>query len=77
MNWESPRLRAERDAKVAALGARPPWWRVLSRRRYDRRRRELMAMDISIFAEQMREFYPSSAVAEMASRPDFGKLVKR
>lgn len=77
MNWESPRLRAERDAKVAALGQPPSWWRVFSRRRYDLRYRELMAMDISPFAELMREFYPSSSVAEMASRPDFGKLMKR
>lgn len=77
MSWESPRLRAERDTMVAALGQRPPWWRVFSRRHYDQRHRELMAKDISIFTEQMREFYPSSSVAEMAGRPDLSKLVKR
>lgn len=62
------RLLEEKLRKLVALGDRPPWWRIFARRKYDRRRAEISAMDVSVFAAMLRELYPMDAVTEMAAR---------
>jgi hypothetical protein len=65
----SPRLVAERDAKVLALGSCPAWWRPFARRRWRRRRAAIMAMDVSMWAEDLRRWYSIERVRDLAARP--------
>lgn len=61
-----PKLVAERDAKVQALGPRPPWWRLFARRRWDERMATIMAMDVGAFTAMLRDMYPPQVVRDMA-----------
>ena len=74
----SSKLIAERQAKLVALGPRPPWWRVLSRLRWHRRHAAIMAMDVSAAAEMFRSVYSSARVQELAEQfpPSFAMLKK-
>jgi hypothetical protein len=76
MNQLSAKLLAEREAKLDALGPRPPWWRPFARRRWRRRRDALLAMDVSQMAEMLREVYSDDVLRAMAARPaiDFGNI---
>lgn len=73
-----PGLRRERDAALAALGPRPPWWRVRARRRWDKAHDVIMAMNVSQMAVMMRMLYPREIAAELASRKNvaLGMLTK-
>ena len=66
---QSPALLSERGAKLSALGTAPPWWRVFARRRWLRRHAEVMAMDVSVYAEMLRHWYPEGLIEIAASRP--------
>lgn len=52
-----PKSVAIREARLAALGPRPPWWRVFARRRWKRERDAILAMDVSELAAMLREIY--------------------
>lgn len=76
----SPTLVAERDAKLRAMGPRPPWWRPFARRRWRRRHAEIMAMDVSQYAEFLRHQYPAERVDELARRRaarDVAKAIRK
>lgn len=60
----------ERCELLAKLGSPPPWWRVLSLRRWLRAYRSIMAMDISEMGEMLRAEYPASDIAAHARRPN-------
>jgi hypothetical protein len=67
MTGLSAKLLAEREAKLDALGPRPPWWQPFARRRWRRRRDAILAMDVSVWAENLRRWYPAARVQEMAA----------
>lgn len=73
-----PDLVRERDTRIAALGPRPPWWRWLSCRRWDRAHARLLAMDVSALAGLVRRHYSEQLVWGIAGRrlPSFATLGK-
>jgi hypothetical protein len=52
------------------LGPPPAWWRVFALRRWLRAYRAIMALDISVGAQLLREVYPDTDVAVLAVRHD-------
>lgn len=64
-----PKLLAERQAKIDALGPCPPWWRFLGRRRWRRAYATIMAIDVSFAAAMYRQIYSDAALEEIANRP--------
>lgn len=64
----NPERAVERCERLAKLGSPPPWWRVWELRRWLSAYRSIMAMDISQFAEVLRDAYPPAVIAEMAQR---------
>lgn len=71
----SPRLVAERDARLAALGSYPPWWRVLARRRWHHERAAILAMDVSQYSEMLRSWYSDDRIQDLArSTPSYAML---
>lgn len=74
-----PVLVAERSQRLAALGPRPPWYRPIRRRRWDLKRRSIMAMDVSVFTYMLRDLYPPSEIIRLANRPrvSLGTMEKR
>jgi hypothetical protein len=72
----SAKLLAEREAKLDALGPRPPWWQPFARRRWRKRRDAILAMDCSQMTEMLREVYSDDVLRAMAVRPaiDFGNI---
>jgi hypothetical protein len=66
---ENPRLAAERQAKLKALGPRPSRWRLFARRRWESARASILAMDVSEVAAMLQGIYTTAHVEEMASRP--------
>jgi hypothetical protein len=79
MSGLSAKLLAEREAKLDALGPRPPWWQPFARRRWRKRRDAILAMDCSQMTEMLRGWYSDERLREMAARPafDFGNIAKR
>ena len=63
-------------AKLDALPARPPWWRIFARRRWQRARASILAMDVSAFAEMLVSVYPAESITELANRPSFATIRK-
>jgi hypothetical protein len=63
-----PKLVAVREARLASIGPRPPWYRPLARHRWRRRRAEVMAMDVTFAAAILREYYSPASVAAVAER---------
>lgn len=66
---DDPRLVAERDAKILALGPCPPWYRPLKRRRWRIARTQLGFMSVSRMTAIAREMYPADSVLKMSMRP--------
>jgi hypothetical protein len=62
-------IRRDRDAKLAALGPRPRWWRPFARRRFDRAREAVMAIDVTESALLMRRIYNDDYIKELAAMP--------
>jgi hypothetical protein len=60
----------ERCERLAALGPAPAWWRLFALRRWLAEYRAIMALDISVGAQLLREVYPASWVEEMANQPN-------
>jgi len=58
----------ERCERLAMLGPPPAWWRVFALRRWIRAYRAIMALDISVGAQMLREVYPENWVSEVANR---------
>jgi hypothetical protein len=79
MDRPSEKLIREREAKLDALGPRPPWWQPFARRRWRRRRDAILAMDCSQMTEMLREVYSDDVLRAMAVRPtiDYGNIAKR
>lgn len=69
MNNDDPKLVAERDARLAALGPQPPWWRPFARRRWKRERGYILATDVSQVTAMMRTLYTPECVEAIANRP--------
>jgi len=66
---DDEQLVAEREAKLVALGPRPPWWRPFRRRRWTRARASILAMDVSKLTAIMRRLYGSyEEIHELVSR---------
>lgn len=65
-----PQLVAERNRKLADLGPRPAWWRWLARRRWDARKRAVLAMDVSRQAMLLRSIYGTAQMQTMAAAPN-------
>jgi 23S rRNA U2552 (ribose-2'-O)-methylase RlmE/FtsJ len=74
----NPKLAAERQAKLDALGEQPGWWRPFARRRWRDRRAAILAVDISEAAAMLRAIYDSAWSEEVALRPSpaFASLLK-
>ena len=70
MSGVSARRMAERARLMEAIGRRPPWWRFFARRRWDRRRASIMAMDVSTFGEILANAYPAVRIEGLANRPN-------
>jgi len=72
----SPKRALQRCELIAGLGAIPPWWRLLARRRWIAAFRAIMAIDISDVAELLRQHYSPSDVQALAERehPTLGAL---
>lgn len=78
MRTTDPKLAAERDAKLEALGPRPPWRRPFARRRWLRARAAILATDVSTLAALMREVYSTRSLEQMADRRSpFLSLIER
>jgi hypothetical protein len=60
----------ERCHLLAALGPPPAWWRVFALCRWMAEYRAIMALDISVHAEQLRELYTDDRLKELAKRPN-------
>jgi hypothetical protein len=60
----------ERCERLATLGPPPPWWRVFALRRWLAGYDAIMALDISVGAQMLREVYPAGDVAVLAVRHD-------
>ncbi|HZJ67840.1 MAG TPA: hypothetical protein VFD36_30260 [Kofleriaceae bacterium] len=65
----SPSRAVERCERLAMLGPAPAWWRAFALRRWLRAYRAVMAMDIGVLAEQLRDLYSRGHVNELAERP--------
>jgi len=63
-----PRRAVDRCERLAALGRVPSWWRVVARRRWIRAFEAVMATDITVIGEMLREIYPTELV-EQLNRP--------
>ncbi len=63
-----PSLVAERQARLNALGARPPWWKPFARRRFDRQHVAIMAMDCRWSSLILRRFYSSERTQQIVDR---------
>lgn len=70
MNNINPRRAVERCAALAKLGSPPPWWRVWKLRRWLSAYRSIMALDISVHAEMLRETYTDEKLRELATAPN-------
>jgi len=78
MNEDDPQLVAERDAKILAIGPRPPWWRPFKRRRWQSARDALGYMDVSRLTALTRQLYPADSVVTMAMKPSpFLSMLKK
>ncbi|MGN6107246.1 MAG: hypothetical protein ACTHU0_19215 [Kofleriaceae bacterium] len=77
---ELERLRAERQARLVALGQRPSWWRPFRRRRWDRKHAQITATSLDETTLMLRRLYPTnlveSLVIQQSSALSFAKLVK-
>lgn len=73
---DDPQLVAERDALLAGLGVRPPWYRPFRRRLWGRRRRDILAMDVTTLGRILRDVYNSALVDQAArmNHPTFRSL---
>jgi myo-inositol catabolism protein IolC len=58
----------ERDAKISALGQRPPWWRPFARRAWKRAHAAIMAMDVSAFGALFRSHYTQRTAQQLRDR---------
>ena len=67
-----PRAVARRDARLAALGPQPVWWRLFGRAQWKREHRRIMSYDVSRATEWLRAMYPVGIVAELAARLPVG-----
>lgn len=77
MDTQSPKLVSERNARLDALGPRPPWWRPFTRRRWDRDHARISAVDVSEWAEMLRHWYGPESVKRLAAQPPmFGTMRK-
>lgn len=72
----SAKLVAARAQRLADLGPRPPWWRFLARRRYDRARSAVLAMDVSEERELLMQLHPAADVTELAARRHLDLITK-
>jgi hypothetical protein len=74
----NPKLAAERQAKLDALGEQPGWWRPFARRKWRDRRAAILAIDISEAAAMLRDVYSSAFAEEVVMRPapSFAMFVK-
>lgn len=57
----------ERCQVLAALGPAPAWWRVSALRRWLRAYDAIMALDISVAAQLLREAYPAEQLVAQAT----------
>lgn len=64
-----PDLVAQRDARLVALGPRPPWWQPIARWHWRRSRAAILATDVSATAAMLSAVYSSDRVRELAERP--------
>lgn len=74
MMGDAPHLVAERDAALAALGPRPPWWRPFARRRWDRKRAWIAGRDVSQYAAFIRRVYPHEPLDFCRPLPTFANI---
>lgn len=58
----------EREAQVAALGARPRWYQPFARRRWLAEWRRIHAVTINHHNLLLRRMYPGAAIVELAER---------
>ncbi len=65
----SPSRAVERCERLAMLGPPPAWWRAFGLRRWLRGYSAVMAMDIGVLAEQLRDLYARGHVNELADHP--------
>ena len=73
----APDRAVERCHRLAKLGPPPKWWRLRRMVRWLRAYRSIMAFDISVGAEMLRDLYSAETVEQMARRPaPFLALVK-
>jgi hypothetical protein len=56
----------ERCERLATLGPPPAWWRVFALRRWLRGYDAIMALDISVAAQLLREAYPAEQLEALA-----------
>ena len=66
MNAISTTRAVERCEQLAILGPPPPWYRPILLRRWLRLYRAVMALDISVGAQLLREVYPAEQVVAQA-----------
>jgi hypothetical protein len=57
----------ERCQLLATLGPPPAWWRVFALRRWLAEYRAIMALDISVGAQMLREAYPAEQLEALAT----------
>lgn len=68
----------ERCERLAALGPPPVWWRVFALRRWLAAYRAIMALDISVGAQMLRELYPAEQlVAQATAEAPWLRMVPR
>lgn len=78
MQTLDPKLLAERNAKLLALGLCPPWWRPFARRRWVRRYAAILAMDVTAARALLRRLYPAEHVVVVAQQehPMLGAIAR-
>lgn len=69
MDQDDEQLVVERAQRLADLGPRPPWWRILARRRWHRRHTAIMAVSVSRATAMLRSVYSSDRIRDLAERP--------
>ena len=77
MTRVNPARQRQRDEKLLALGQRPPWWRLFSRRRWKREYAAIMAIDVSDYAAILARYYDAEFPDGMVSRRSTASLLSR
>lgn len=69
--------REARERRLDALGPRPPWWRLIARRRWARTHAEIMALQLTDFDLTLREYYTSESIERALRDQQLGFRVLR